>query len=172
MAHRRALQPCRLLGVPGRSDFSGGFMLHSAIAAGTMALSLWAATLDQSTVKFEVRRAEGKPAAGLTEAKVGSTNEKVYLHQEIELSNEDIAAAKAIADKSQGNVIEVDLTRQGQEKMAKLTKAHLGKPLAIMIDGKVIAAPVVHAVINSKAVISGNFSKEEAAQIAAGIKGK
>ena len=147
-------------------------MLLNARVAGALALSLWATSLAQAAVKFEVRRAESKPAEGLTEAKVEGTDEKVYLHKEVELTNKDIAGAKAITDKSKANIVEVELTKEGRQKLARVTKAHQGKPLAILVDGKVVAAPVVRDEVAGDARITGDFTKEEAERIARGIKGK
>ena len=147
-------------------------MLLNARVAGALALSLWAVSLALAAVKFEVRRAERKPAEGLTEAKVEGTDTKVYLHKEVELTNEDIAGAKAVTDESKANIVEVELTKEGRQKLARVTKAHQGKPLAILVDGKVVAAPVVRDEITGHARISGNFTKEEAERIAKGIKGK
>ena len=147
-------------------------MLLNARVAGALALSLWAVSLAQAAVKFEVRRAESKPAEGLTEAKVEGTDEKVYLHKEVELTNEDIASARAATDPSKANVVEVELTKEGQKKLSRLTKEHQGKPLAILVDGKVVAAPVVRGEITGDARITGDFTKEEAERIARGIKGK
>jgi preprotein translocase subunit SecD len=147
-------------------------MLLSARVAGALVLSLWAASLAHAAVKFEVRRAESKPGEGLTEAKVEGTDKKVYLHKEVELTNEDIAGAKAVTDESKANVVDVKLTKEGRQKLARVTKAHQGKPLAILVDGKVVAAPVVRDEITGDARISGNFSKEEAERIVKGFKDK
>jgi preprotein translocase subunit SecD len=68
--------------------------------------------------------------------------------------------------------VEVELTKEGRQKLARVTKAHQGKPLAILVDGKVVAAPIVRDEITGDARISGSFSKEEAERIAKGIKGK
>jgi preprotein translocase subunit SecD len=147
-------------------------MLLNARVAGVLALSLWAVSLAQAAVKVEVRRAESKPAEGLTEAKVAGTEEKIYLHKEVELSNDDIASAKAATDQSKAYVVDVELTKEGRQKLARVTKEHQGKPLAILVDGKVVAAPVVRDEVVGNARISGNFTKEEAERIANGIKGK
>jgi preprotein translocase subunit SecD len=136
------------------------------------ALAPWAASADKPAVKVEFRRAEVKPAEGLTEATVSGTEQKVYLHKVAELTNEDIAGASVVTDKSKASVVDVELTKEGRRKLARLTKEHQGKPLAVLIDGKVIAAPVVRDEIDGNARISGNFTKEEAERIAKGIKGK
>ena len=70
--------------------------------------------------------------------------------------------------------------------MAKLTAEHRNKPLAILVDGKVIGAPplaiqidgkvlgapVVRDTISQQAQITGNFTQEEVDRIVRGINGK
>jgi preprotein translocase subunit SecD len=123
-------------------------------------------------VKFEIRRAESEPAEGLTEATVVGTTNKVYLHKETSLTNEDINEARVNTDNQKQPRIQITFTKEGGMKMAKLTKEHNNKPLAILVGGKVIAAPIVRAEISKFAVITGSFTKEEAEKIAKSIKSK
>lgn len=52
---------------------------------------------------------------------------------------------------------------EGAKKFAKITKDNIGKQVAIYLDGKIISAPVVQTEItNGQAVITGNFTLEEA----------
>jgi preprotein translocase subunit SecD len=141
----------------------------AALALGVTAVAADKAD-DKPAVKVEIRRAEKEKAEGLTEATVEGTKEKVYLHKTAELTNADIADAKVEGDKNPE--IRVTLTKAGAEKMRKVTEEHRNKPLAIVIDGKVISAPVVRAVIGENVAITGNFTKEEAERIAKGLKGK
>ena len=128
---------------------------------------------EKSPVKFELRRAESKPAPGLTEAEVAGTKDKVYLHKDVAITNKDIAATRATADASNKPAIEITLTKEGQKKFAELSREHQGRPLAIMADGKVLGAPTVRGKISGdRAVIHGNFTKEEAERIANGIRQK
>ena len=53
--------------------------------------------------------------------------------------------------------------------MEMLTEKHLDKPIAIMIDGKVISAPVVKAKLSMQAQITGNFTKEEVEKLVKAI---
>ena len=48
--------------------------------------------------KIEFRRAENKPAEGLTEATDLSKGEKIYLHNQVEMDNKDIASIKYVFD--------------------------------------------------------------------------
>jgi preprotein translocase subunit SecD len=127
----------------------------------------------KSPIKFELRRAESKPAAGLTEAVVAGTKEKVYLHKEAAITNKEIAEAHAATDDSNNPAIAITFTKEGRKKFAELTRQHQGKPLAILVDGKVLCAPTVRdEVSGDKAMISGSFTKEETEKIANGIKAK
>src|SRR4051812_34317336 len=90
---------------------------------------------EMSGVTFELRRAEGKPVEGLTEATVAGTKDKVYLHQEAALTNQDIARAQATTDAGDKPAVEITLTEGGRKKLAKLTEDHQGKPLAILVAG-------------------------------------
>jgi preprotein translocase subunit SecD len=138
-------------------------------AAGTRA----APQPDRSGSGFEVRRAEDKPGEGLTEATVAGSARKVYLHREAALTGRDVTEARAIVDGTNGPAVEITLTEEGRKKLAKLTEGHQGKPLAILVNGKVLSAPVVRGTISQgKALISGRFTKAEAETIAKGIAGK
>jgi hypothetical protein len=128
-----------------------------------------AAPDDKPAVKIEFRLAEREPAAGLQEATVEGTTEKVYLHKEPGLTNEDIAEARVATEGRP--VVELTFTDKGKEKVAKLTGDHQGKPIAILVDGKVIAAPTVRATIRDKAMLSVK-TKEEAARIARGLQAR
>jgi preprotein translocase subunit SecD len=128
---------------------------------------------DKPSVKVEFRRAEKEAAEGLTEATVEGSKDKVYLHKTAELTNDDIAEAKASEDANKHPSVSITLTKDGAAKMKKLTEEHRDKPLAILVDGKVISALIIKAVIShGKAEITGIFSEEEVEKLAKSIKGK
>ncbi|MDR1365139.1 MAG: protein translocase subunit SecD [Holosporales bacterium] len=55
----------------------------------------------------------------------------------------------------------------GARKMAELSTKYLGKQFAMVLDGKVLSAPVFQSVLNDgNAQITGNFTMEEATQLA------
>lgn len=119
-------------------------------------------------VRFEVKLAEEEPAAGLREAKV--SDRSVYLHAEAIVTNSDILRAYLIqVDHSPQYNVGVDFNPPGTEKIRAATARHLGKPVAILLDGQVVMAPTVRAAIGKSAVISGDLSKTEAEKIVKGI---
>ena len=124
----------------------------------------------QAAVRFEGRLAEEAPAAGLQEVRAAGANRAIYLHREVVVSNEDVVGTRVV----QGNGPErfgvaVELNAQGAQKMQQATANHIGKPLAILIDGDVVMAPVLRSPISKSALISGDFTKSEAERIANGI---
>jgi preprotein translocase subunit SecD len=144
-------------------------LLFLGCAAGTLA----AQSAEKPALKFEIRLAENKAAAGLTEATVEGSKNKVYLHKEAALTRADVSGARATVDGKDKPAVEVTLTEAGGKKLARLSEGHMGKPLAILVDGKVIAAPIVRAKITGdKAMITGEFTKEEVNRIARGIQAK
>jgi preprotein translocase subunit SecD len=54
------------------------------------------------------------------------------------------------------------LTSAGSEQFYNYTSAHIGQPMAIVLDGQVLSAPRIDAGIRDQGVISGQFTQEEA----------
>ena len=144
-----------------------------AVASLGSAVPVWADKPDEKAkVKIEIRRAETKAADGLTEATVEGSKVKVYLHKTPDATNEHIAEARVGEDAQKNPAIEVVFTKEGAKRMAAMSEQHADKPVAILIDGKVISAPVVKAKFSERALITGVFTKEEAEKIAKGITGR
>jgi len=123
----------------------------------------------QAAVRFEVRLAETQPVPGLIVARVVDSGRTIYLHPEMVVTNDDIAQSWVVQDGPDRFGIAVELLEAGAQRMRQASAAHLGRPVAILIDGEVVAAPVVRAVISNSAMISGDFTRAEAERIAEGI---
>ncbi|EKD58894.1 MAG: hypothetical protein ACD_56C00035G0008 [uncultured bacterium] len=62
--------------------------------------------------------------------------------------------------------ISLQFDDEGTKLFSELTKANLGKTIAILLDGSIISAPTVQSEItNGEAVITGNFALEEAKEL-------
>ncbi len=69
-----------------------------------------------------------------------------------------------------GAQVSLELDSQGAQLFADITKRNLGKRVAIYIDGTPVTVPVVQSVITSgNAVISGQFTLEQAKQLATNL---
>ena len=76
-----------------------------------------------------------------------------------------------MAGDAKNPTIDLTFTEGGAKKAAKLSKDHVNKPIAIMADGKVLAAPVVRIELGMSVSISGKFTEEEAEKIVKAING-
>jgi TonB family protein len=158
-----------------RLRLASAFAVLLVVVTGTAAAVLSALPLDlpalQSATALEVRLAESSPAAGLVEAVVQGTDRKVYLQPGSIVTSADVTSAQVIDAGGGRYSVGVGFSATASIRLAESTKIHLGRPVAILLNGRVIAAPVVRSMIRDSAVISGDFSKDEAERIAAGFGG-
>ena len=148
------------------------FVAATLIVIVSLGSRVWSPFLGQvqGAVRFEVRLAEDKPARGLRETKVGDSGQVIYLHSEVVVDNGDIASAQVVpgSDPSQ-YAVDVKFNKSGAEKIRKATGSHIGKPMAILLDGQVVMAPVVRSAIGDSALITGHFTQAQAERIVNGI---
>jgi hypothetical protein len=145
----------------------------AAIAASFLGSRVWSVFVSdlQAAVRFEVRLAEDRPAPGLREAKVSGSDRSVYLHDEVIVTNSDIAVARVVPGHGPSEYsIGVEFNASGAEKMRAATANHIGKLVAILLDGQVVMAPVLRTPIGASARITGNFKRTQAQRIVNGIE--
>jgi preprotein translocase subunit SecD len=100
---------------------------------------------------------------------IPASPQKVYLSPVAVLTNADIAFAR-VTTSSDRPAVEITFTKEGAKKFADITAANLNKPLGILVDGTLVSAPTIRETITGgKAIITGNFSVDEAKRIAAGF---
>ena len=68
--------------------------------------------------------------------------------------------------------IEGMMPAAGAARMLRATQGHIGRPVAILLDGDVVMAPVVKSPISASAMITGDYSRAEAERIVNGIVGR
>lgn len=61
--------------------------------------------------------------------------------------------------------IAISMTRAAGERIKSWTGEHLGKKIAMVVDGKLLMAPTIQAPFGSDFSISGKFSEEEMSAI-------
>jgi hypothetical protein len=120
-------------------------------------------------VTLEFRLGRSEPVDGLIVHSVPESSQKVFLESRAALANEDVAGAVA-RETDMGHEVELTFTRAGADKLARLTRENIGHPIAILVDGRVLAAPIIRTEIpGGKAVISGRFTATEARRLAEAI---
>jgi preprotein translocase subunit SecD len=126
-----------------------------------------------TAVTLEFRPGSQSPGSGLTEMTVPGSKTPVYISEDVALSNADVQSTRVLTGPNGHQQIEIVFTKVGAERFAATTERLTGKPLGILVDGKLISAPVVMDKISGgKAIITGGFSVEEAKRIADGITGQ
>lgn len=106
----------------------------------------------QAKVGFYV--AEAEEAEGLTAAEIeGREGETVYLHAEPALTRDDVAQANVVVVTGHGQAVNIEFTPAGAAKMTEVSQQNRGKRLAIVMDGKVLAAPKMMSKMSGRAQI-------------------
>jgi SecD/SecF fusion protein len=94
---------------------------------------------------------------------------RIYLHEERVITNDDVAQARVVEIDGEFSIA-ITLAPDGAARMASATSAHMGKPLAIIVNGEVIAAPIVRDRIGNAALITGLFTRAQAEHLVEGLR--
>ena len=98
-------------------------------------------------------------------------NERYNVKREVEMTGFGNIDSAYVARTESGSIsVVVKFTTQGAEIFSNVTRRHIKKPLAIILDGKVYSAPIVQQQLSSSATITGNFSREEAENLAIALQ--
>ena len=103
-----------------------------------------------------------------TDELVSETGENIIVSKRIVMSGDNLVDAQpSIKNQQNEPTVSFTLDRLGAQKFGRATTDNVGKRLAIILDGKVISAPSINEPITSgNGVISGNFSFQEATDLA------
>ncbi len=113
-----------------------------------------------------------KEKPGVNYETATSTENVAALFENTELTGRYLESAQVQFDPNTNQpVVSLTFNEEGSNLFAALTKANIGKTIAIFLDGEIISAPVVRDEIrNGKAVISGRFTAQEARDLASSLK--
>ncbi|MBJ7533674.1 protein translocase subunit SecD [Rhodomicrobium vannielii ATCC 17100] len=95
----------------------------------------------------------------------------VLVHKEVIVSGDDLVNAYAGYDSRAGGIgeraVDFEFNSRGAAAFARVTRENIGRPFAIILDGKVISAPVIRSEIpGGRGQITGNFGVEETNRLA------
>ena len=95
-------------------------------------------------------------------------SDEVIVSKRIVLSGDNLLDAKPKMDnQTNQTVVSFTLDRVGAKRFGKATTSGIGKRLAIVLDGKIISAPVIQdAIVGGSGIISGNFTFQSATDLA------
>ena len=95
-------------------------------------------------------------------------SDEVIVSKRIVLSGDNLLDAKPKMDnQTNQTVVSFTLDRVGAKRFGKATTSGIGKRLAIVLDGKIISAPVIQdAIVGGTGIITGNFTFQSATDLA------
>lgn len=90
----------------------------------------------------------------------------VVIQRRVMVSGENLVDAQPTFQDNQP-VVNIRFDSAGGQRFGRATSENVGKPFAIVLDGRVISAPVIReAILGGSAVISGRFTVQEAQDLA------
>lgn len=116
---------------------------------------------------LELRLADTRPGPGLSEMAFPGSSQPVFLSNVPVIRNADIAYAE-VTTESNAPAVAITFTKSSAIKFCDITSANIDKPMGVLVDGKLVnVATIRERFCGGKAIITGNFSVEEAKRIAA-----
>ena len=118
------------------------------------------------TFRFVIQNEE--PSFGSEQLLFEDGSDEAVVSKRIILSGENLIDAKPTMDnQTNETVVTFSLDRVGAKRFAKATSSGIGKRLAIVLDGKIISAPVIRdAIVGGSGQISGDFTFQSATDLA------
>jgi len=96
------------------------------------------------------------------------SEDKLNVSKRVALSGTNLISAQPSFDNQNNqSTVNISLDRAGTKKFARVTRDNVGKRLAIVLDNKIISAPVIReAILGGNSVISGDFTFQSATDLA------
>ena len=124
-------------------------------------------TLLGKTAKLNFRLVSENNEFGVDEL-ISENGEKLQVSKRIIMSGENLIDAQPnINNQNNEPTVSFTLDRLGAQKFGRATTDNVSKRLAIVLDGEIVSAPSINEPITSgNGMISGNFSFQEATDLA------
>jgi SecD/SecF fusion protein len=116
--------------------------------------------------------ANGRPPLGATALPAADGTGSYVVMDRVAVSGERLSDAHGNFDQRTGEpIVTFRFDTRGALEFAEITRANVGQPFAIVLDGKVLSAPVIREPITGgSGQISGGFTIEEATDLAAMLR--
>lgn len=108
---------------------------------------------------------EFMPSDNTTRDKAQGYPTQYPVYSQVALSGELLTGANATYQNGQP-VVSFQFNRLGAQKFGEITQQNIGRRFAVVLDGKVITAPVIRsAILGGSGIIEGNFTVESANEL-------
>lgn len=122
--------------------------------------------VDISTTALEAQASGRIPPGSEILPSVAEDGELYLVRKQVLISGDMVDDARPAFGQNNDPVVSFKLNPTGGARFGRITAQNIGRPFAIVLDGKVISAPVIRDQIFSEGQISGNFSIEESDELA------
>ena len=122
--------------------------------------------VDISTTALEAQASGRIPPGSEILPSVAEDGELYLVRKQVLISGDMVDDARPAFSQNNDPVVSFKLNPTGGARFGRITAQNIGRPFAIVLDGKVISAPVIRDQIFSEGQISGNFSIEESDELA------
>ena len=119
-----------------------------------------------SILSEDIKLSDTPPPGYVIIANDKDTNELYMIAKRIMVSGEMLKDANSSFDRNNSPSVSFQLSAIGGKKFGRVTGNNIGRAFAIVLDGKVVSAPVIQSQIFSNGQITGNFSLQETNDLA------
>ena len=96
----------------------------------------------------------------------GENSQSYVVEKRVMVSGEMLDGATASFDQNNRPSVSFTLNATGAKKFGRVTGSNIGRPFAIVLDGKVVSAPTIQSQIFGSGQITGQFSVAETNELA------
>jgi preprotein translocase subunit SecD len=124
--------------------------------------------VDQSMTAEQALQTRPPPEAEILEGTKEEGQQKYLVEKRVLVSGADLTDAQPGFDQRTNEpIVTFRFNTTGARKFAQVTQENVGKPFAIVLDNKVISAPVIREpILGGSGQISGNFTVQSANDLA------
>jgi preprotein translocase subunit SecD len=120
-----------------------------------------------NTMSVQEALAKGVPPGQEIVPSADNPQVRYLLERRVIVSGQDLVDAQATFDQNNMPAVSFRFDAVGAQKFGKATQANVGRIFAIVLDGKVISAPVIRtAILGGSGQITGSFTTEETRDLA------
>jgi preprotein translocase subunit SecD len=115
--------------------------------------------------------ADSEPMALVHKSSDRDHTETIYVQKAVLLDQTALKSATVATDPlNRRPCIQIVFTKPGKKRFAEITRKNVDRRLAILINGKIVSAPVIRMeILSDTAQITGSLSEEEARELAGKI---
>ena len=117
--------------------------------------------VDTNSNAFDVKSSGRVPPGKKLLESYSDDGQYFVVQRRVMVSGEMLTDARSSFDQNGRPSVSFSLTPEGGKRFGRVTARNIGKPFAIILDGKVVSAPVIQAQIFSSGQITGQFTVSE-----------